>query len=174
MNYISSVTIPFQDPKALEAYCLPFIRGEKKPETAADLMASRYVAYATQAIDFLVTTVLPRNRTGSDRKSAEIWSKRSSWQGLEILRTEKGGPDDTDGIVEFVARYSVEGAEQRHHEIAEFKKLDGEWFFADGNLVEATAPRQEPIRNEGPKIGRNDPCHCGSGKKFKKCHALKA
>ncbi|MBR1379529.1 MAG: preprotein translocase subunit SecA [Bacteroidaceae bacterium] len=27
-----------------------------------------------------------------------------------------------------------------------------------------------PIRNEGPKIGRNDPCPCGSGKKFKNCH----
>lgn len=26
------------------------------------------------------------------------------------------------------------------------------------------------LQNEGPKIGRNDPCHCGSGKKFKKCH----
>ncbi len=28
----------------------------------------------------------------------------------------------------------------------------------------------QPIRNEGPKIGRNDPCPCGSGKKFKQCH----
>jgi preprotein translocase subunit SecA len=27
-----------------------------------------------------------------------------------------------------------------------------------------------PIRNEGPKVGRNDPCPCGSGKKYKKCH----
>ena len=27
-----------------------------------------------------------------------------------------------------------------------------------------------PIRNDGPKIGRNDPCPCGSGKKFKNCH----
>ena len=27
-----------------------------------------------------------------------------------------------------------------------------------------------PIRNEGPKIGRNDPCPCGSGKKYKNCH----
>ena len=31
-------------------------------------------------------------------------------------------------------------------------------------------PRQEPVRNAGPKIGRNDPCHCGSGRKFKVCH----
>lgn len=27
-----------------------------------------------------------------------------------------------------------------------------------------------PYRRSEPKVGRNDPCHCGSGKKFKKCH----
>jgi preprotein translocase subunit SecA len=34
------------------------------------------------------------------------------------------------------------------------------------------APRvsSPPVRREGPKIGRNDPCPCGSGQKFKKCH----
>ena len=26
------------------------------------------------------------------------------------------------------------------------------------------------VRNEHPKIGRNDPCYCGSGKKYKNCH----
>ncbi|TMQ16495.1 MAG: preprotein translocase subunit SecA [Deltaproteobacteria bacterium] len=30
--------------------------------------------------------------------------------------------------------------------------------------------RQEPVRRERPKVGRNDPCPCGSGKKYKKCH----
>jgi preprotein translocase subunit SecA len=30
--------------------------------------------------------------------------------------------------------------------------------------------KQDPIRNDGPKIGRNDPCPCGSGKKYKQCH----
>jgi preprotein translocase subunit SecA len=28
----------------------------------------------------------------------------------------------------------------------------------------------ETVRREGPKVGRNDPCPCGSGKKYKKCH----
>ncbi len=28
----------------------------------------------------------------------------------------------------------------------------------------------EPFRRDTPKLGRNDPCHCGSGKKYKKCH----
>ncbi len=41
----------------------------------------------------------------------------------------------------------------------------------DGQMVEvpAEAPKQEPFRNTGPKVGRNDPCPCGSGKKYKKC-----
>ena len=30
-------------------------------------------------------------------------------------------------------------------------------------------PRPEPVRRAEPKVGRNDPCPCGSGKKFKKC-----
>jgi|GEM_PF-2137984 len=29
---------------------------------------------------------------------------------------------------------------------------------------------QTPVVRDGPKLGRNDPCHCGSGRKFKKCH----
>ncbi len=32
------------------------------------------------------------------------------------------------------------------------------------------APRPVTVRNEGPKVGRNDPCPCGSGQKYKKCH----
>jgi preprotein translocase subunit SecA len=33
--------------------------------------------------------------------------------------------------------------------------------------------KQEPIRNRGQRVGRNDPCPCGSGKKFKNCHMRK-
>jgi len=28
------------------------------------------------------------------------------------------------------------------------------------------------VSNGGPKVGRNDPCPCGSGKKYKKCHGV--
>jgi preprotein translocase subunit SecA len=34
----------------------------------------------------------------------------------------------------------------------------------------AQAAKPEPVRRDRPKIGRNDPCPCGSGKKYKKCH----
>ena len=32
------------------------------------------------------------------------------------------------------------------------------------------APPKDPFEHQAPKLGRNDPCFCGSGKKFKKCH----
>ncbi len=31
-------------------------------------------------------------------------------------------------------------------------------------------PVMETYRRDAPKLGRNDPCFCGSGKKYKKCH----
>ncbi len=34
----------------------------------------------------------------------------------------------------------------------------------------ATTRRSSTVRRDEPKIGRNDPCWCGSGKKYKKCH----
>ena len=50
------------------------------------------------------------------------------------------------------------------HEVSTFVKESDGWKFEDGELVGET-----PIVREEPKIGRNDPCPCGSGKKFKKC-----
>ncbi|HEX3149453.1 MAG TPA: preprotein translocase subunit SecA [Gemmataceae bacterium] len=46
---------------------------------------------------------------------------------------------------------------------------------ANDNLAQATTnaateTKAEPIRNMGQKVGRNDPCPCGSGKKYKNCH----
>jgi preprotein translocase subunit SecA len=43
--------------------------------------------------------------------------------------------------------------------------MDGENKYNDPS----NAPKTEPVR-VGPKVGRNDPCPCGSGKKFKACH----
>jgi SEC-C motif-containing protein len=156
--------IPFNDASALEAYCLPFIEGQKRPETAEELMAARYVAYTRVAVDFLLDTHDPKTRAQADRKAIEAWAKSANWHGLEIVKTERGGAQDNDGIVEFIARYELDGAEHEHHENAEFRRIDGVWFFVDGQVV-----AKQPIRREGPKISRNERCTCGSGKKYKKC-----
>ena len=56
------------------------------------------------------------------------------------------------------------GIRDVHHETGYFKKVDGNWMYSVGSVKPMTVVR------EGAKIGRNDPCPCGSGKKYKHCH----
>ena len=144
--------------------CAPIISGEKKAETAEALMRSRYSAYATGAIDHLRTSATKAVQADFDENSSKAWSEAAEWHGLEIIATEKGLADDQEGVVEFRALYTANGEFCNHHEVAKFVKEDDGWKFDDGELVGET-----PKVREEPKIGRNDPCPCGSGKKYKKC-----
>ncbi|MBI4702432.1 MAG: YchJ family protein [Deltaproteobacteria bacterium] len=146
-----------------QACCGPYLSGEKKVPTAAALMRSRYTAYATGAIDYLVSSHHPDTVGEMDRKATTQWSRQSEWQGIEIVSTEAGGEGDESGIVEFKAFYRIAGRDVVHHERAEFRKHNGTWKFYDGLQV-----KPPPVR-VAPKPGRNDPCSCGSGKKYKKC-----
>jgi len=46
----------------------------------------------------------------------------------------------------------------------------GAGTIPEGGPLAPPPERPAPIKNEGPKVGRNEPCPCGSGKKYKKCH----
>ena len=127
-------------------------------------MRSRYCAYVLGEIDYITETHDPKRRDDHDPEQARKWSEEAEWLGLQILSTEGGGPDDESGQVEFIARFRVEGEEHEHRERSLFVKRGGRWYFRDGKVLGPL-----PIRNEGPRVGRNDPCPCGSGKKYKKC-----
>ncbi len=127
-------------------------------------MRSRYSAYVRADVDYVERTTAPEARGDFDREGSLAWAKQSEWLGLEIVSTEAGGPEDGTGVVEFIARYKVGGQDADHHEISEFRREGGQWYFVDGKIV------RDPVKHEGPKVGRNDPCLCGSGKKYKKCH----
>ena len=144
--------------------CGPYISGKAKPSTAEALMRSRYTAYANKSIDYIVDTCLRDDEHGIDIEATKRWSEKSTWLGLKILKVENGGPADEEGMVEFKATYVQGGLREEHHEKAAFVKRDGVWLFADGEVIPETVVR------EGPKIGRNEICPCGSGKKYKKCH----
>jgi SEC-C motif-containing protein len=163
-SIVRRMNVPFQDTAALEAYCQPFLEQRTRPQTAADLMASRYVAYSKSAIDYLFATHDPKTRAQADRKAIETWAKNAAWQGLEIVSTERGGVEDNDGTVEFIARYELDGKQHEHHELATFRRIDGQWFFVDGAFV-----GRQPVRRDEAKQSRNELCRCGSGKKYKKC-----
>ena len=144
--------------------CQPFHRGARKAETAEKLMRSRYSAYVAGQIDYVDQTNDPAERESFDREAAEAWSKKSEWLGLEIIATRAGQPGDQEGEVEFNARFKTDGKEQVHHEVSLFRFDPRQgWYYTDGKEI------RDPLRRLEPKVGRNDPCTCGSGKKLKKC-----
>ncbi len=150
--------------KAFAECCGPILDGTASAKTAEQLMRARYAAYAADDIDFLFRSSGPEVRDEFDRESTRRWAEGSEWTGMEVLDVERGGEDDDEGVVEFVAHYTVQGKAFNHQERSLFRRIDGEWRFIDGKLANST-----PIRREAPKVGRNDPCPCGSGKKYKKC-----
>ncbi|MEO5375957.1 MAG: YchJ family protein [Alphaproteobacteria bacterium] len=147
----------------LDECCGPLIAGRQPALTAEALMRSRYTAYAVGAIDYLHDTLAPDRRGDFDRAETETWSRSSEWPGLDIQRVEAGTGEDETGVVEFTAHYRRDGRDLSLHEISQFRREGGRWYYVDGRTG------QQPIRRASPKVGRNDPCPCGSGKKYKKC-----
>ncbi len=144
--------------------CEPIIKGTKKASTAEALMRARYSSYVKQEIDFIIKTCEEGDKIAEiDRQATEDWSKNSTWHGLKIVRTEKGAESDEEGVVEFEATYTQKNIRDIHHETAYFKKINGDWMYSVGQMTPTTVVR------EGRKIGRNEPCPCGSGKKYKNC-----
>ncbi len=149
--------------KAYGECCEPIIKGKVKAETAEALMRARYTSYVKHEIDFIVASCDEEEGVAEiDKKATEEWSRQSQWNGLKILRTEKGEKED-EAIVEFMADYTLHGMHELHHEIAGFKKFGDEWKYVAGNVIPHT------VQRVGAKVGRNDPCPCGSGKKYKQC-----
>ncbi|GAA2744005.1 YchJ family protein [Terrabacter aerolatus] len=112
--------------------CAPLHRGERLAVTAEELMRSRYAAFATGDEDYLVRTWHPRTRP--DRVGLDPATR---WTGLTVLRTHGGGPDEPDGVVEFVARWTEPsaGAGSRRgelHEVSRFARRAGRWLYVDG------------------------------------------
>ncbi|OGV55932.1 MAG: hypothetical protein A2X49_08075 [Lentisphaerae bacterium GWF2_52_8] len=149
---------------SLQECCQPLIKGERKARTALELLRSRYTAYAKAEVDYVLATTHPSQRNEGDEKTVRDWAKSATWHGLEIVEADAGNEGDSEGKIEFIARYTEKNIPQEHHELALFKKEEGEWFFYDARIL----PHKPFIRTQ-PKIGRNEPCSCGSGKKYKKC-----
>ncbi len=119
-------------------------------------MRSRYAAFCKRDIDYLIDTRHPSTRK-TDRAVLAHTIDSRQWLGLRILDKRRGERTDDVGYVEFVAYFSGSAPGQMH-ERSKFIKEEGRWFYVDGEQM-------EPV-----KTGRNEPCWCGSGKKYKRCH----
>jgi SEC-C motif-containing protein len=148
--------------RAYDKCCGPIIAGAPAP-TAEALMRSRYTAFTVGELDHLDRTNASDVEDEGDRAESEVMAKEVKWQRLEIIAVSGGGEADETGRVEFRAYFNRQGHDLFHHEAATFKREDGRWAYADGEIN----PKQKPVRVV--KIERNAPCPCGSGKKYKKC-----
>ncbi len=160
--------------------CEPYILGKKNPPTAEALMRSRYSAYVVAATDYLIKTTHSSTRSDFSVKEIENWAKTSKWQNLELISRMWGGIENHKGEVEFKAYYlDKSGKEIIHHELSYFaKENDNQWYYINGIInpttknIDASLKKleaQNALKNSTKKVGRNDPCLCGSGKKHKKC-----
>ncbi len=104
-------------------------RGEPTP-TAEALMRSRYTAYTLFDEAYLLATWHASTRPVALGLKEEAPTK---WVGLEVKRHEQQDADHA--IVEFMARYKINGRAHRLHEVSRFVREDGRWFYVDG-LVE--------------------------------------
>lgn len=148
--------------------CGTYHCGRAKAETAEKLMRSRYSAFVLRDGGYLLSTLAEENRSGFNADT--IAQDKTRWTGLEIIETVAGGILDQIGIVEFVAHFEENGAKHQLHERSNFGRRSGKWFYVDGVFPDTqTDAVSAPINAGSRNAGRNDPCSCGSGKKFKKC-----
>jgi SEC-C motif-containing protein len=151
--------------RAFADCCGPYIAGSDEPPTAEALMRARYTAHTRAQLDYIQHTHDAETRADIDRDATARWAQRADWLGLEIRHVEAGGEHDDAGAVEFIAHYRDKGERKRHHELARFKRDHaGHWVYVDGE-----APEPTTVRRASPRVGRNDPCPCNSGRKYKKC-----
>jgi SEC-C motif-containing protein len=144
--------------------CGAILAGRRPAATAEELMRARFTAHVRQDFAFLHRTYRPTARLPYVEDPAK---PATQWTRLVVHRHEPGATPDT-ATVDFSAYGTEEGREVVLHEKAEFARDDGAWIYTRA-LREGPAP----FKAAAPKPGRNDPCPCGSGKKYKHCCLLK-
>lgn len=150
--------------KSANSCCYAIISGKRKAKTPEQLMRSRYTAYTQANMDYIQKTMTGLALEGFDVEATKNWATSISWLGLEVIQSFFDEMLPTKGFVEFEVTYkNSTGNEQKICELSEFNQIGKIWYYTDGKI--STKPLN-PVYN---KMSRNDPCSCGSGKKFKKC-----
>ena len=111
--------------------CGQYITGNDAAPTAEALMRSRYTAYTLQDEAYLYKTWHDSTKPETLELSQEQLIK---WTGLAVKRQEQGDEHDKEGIVEFIARYKLNGKAEKIHETSRFIKQDGQWFYVEGKI----------------------------------------
>lgn len=110
--------------------CSRYLDKEETAPTAEALMRSRYTAYTLDREDYLLATWCATTRPASLELDN---GPRSKWLGLEVKCHDSPAPDQA--VVEFIARYKVNGRAHRLHEISRFVRKAGRWLYVEGEIL---------------------------------------
>ena len=158
--------------KPFQACCEPFIKGDKTPGTAEQLMRSRFSAYATAQYAYILDTYTQEKQQGLSVDDLAQSAQGAKWFALQVhdAQSEESAEPNTSATlhsdtVEFTAFYFEDKKMYQLHETSNFRVENGAWRYHDGTLHDDCGK---------VKYGRNLPCVCGSSKKFKQCCANKS
>jgi len=143
--------------KKYQYCCEPYLSGKKLPQTAEQLMRSRYTAFCQKEIPYLIETAIPPEDRSTNEQELAKTMQKTTWLGLIVVSTEQGKKQDQVGFVEFVAAFQIDKPRQ-HHERSRFVKNKRRWFYLDGEILPDLI------------LKGNADCWCGSGTKYRKCH----
>ena len=149
-----------------ELCCEPALTGSTPAPTAEKLMRSRFTAHVAQDYVYLHRTHRPTAHLPFVEDPDDLGPMQ--WTKLVVHSHEPGKIPDT-AFVEFSAFFTDEAGEHVIQEKSEFVRVDGRWLY-----TRAVRAGPAPFKSAAPKAGRNDPCPCGSGKKYKHCCLAKA
>lgn len=151
---------------AYEDCCAPYVEGTRNADDAVALVRSRYTAFCRECYEYLVATTHPDFRDDLTAESIREAVEGVRWLRLDIRESGTSADDEERAgeTVTFTAFYEQNGMPYQMAETSYFQRQDGRLYY-----VEGVGHRPLAYRRTAPKIGRNDPCPCGSGKKYKKC-----
>lgn len=133
--------------------CAPLLDGSRLASNAEQLMRSRYSAFSLGQVDYLKASWHP------DFLPVHLQVDGSlKWTHLQIIDCANG---ENTAEVEFEASFLVDGKIEAMHERSRFVFQQGRWLYTDGEQLPPGIKARKPARNE--------PCPCGSGKKYKRC-----
>ncbi len=153
--------------RELARCCGPHLDGTTQADSPEALVRSRYAAYVLRRFDYLVETTHPDHREDISVQEMAEQTRNVRWLRLDMGPCEEN-VEDSHGrrmdAAEFYAYYTLDGVTRQIGERSYFSRKDGRLYYVHGETRRGRA-----YRRSEPRVGRNDPCPCGSGRKYKKC-----
>ncbi|MCU7938834.1 MAG: SEC-C domain-containing protein [gamma proteobacterium symbiont of Bathyaustriella thionipta] len=125
---------PCQSGLSFQKCCQRFLdkSSEQYPETAEQLMRSRYCAFVLKDMDYILNSWHPDFRPNR----VELSGSDNHWIGLKIKSAQRGQKDDVTGKVHFIARFKINGKAHKLEENSFFEKINSRWCYVKGDISE--------------------------------------